>query len=64
MVQKLFLTTISVQDHIILGTGTCSGGNLISGSFAEARAAVWRADSEEWSKGESKVAELRNYKWL
>ena len=37
---------------------------MISGSFAEVRAAVWRADSEEWSKGESKVAELRNYKGL
>ena len=38
---------------------TWSGGNLVSGSLAAVRAAVCRAEREEWSRGESNVAELR-----
>ena len=45
---------------------TWSGGNLESGSLAAVRAAVCKAEREEWSRGESNVAELRNFQggWL
>ena len=37
---------------------------MVSGSLAAVRAAVCRAESEEWSRGESNVAELRIFRWV
>ena len=36
----------------------------MSGSSAAVRAAVCKAESEEWSRGESNVAELRIKSWV
>ena len=37
---------------------TCSGGKLVCWSLAEVRAAAWRAEREEESRGEAEAAEL------